>query len=61
VIFFSTHPFIMMMMSPKSQQSNRVQQELEALRQKHLAKSQRQKLKDCECVIDSFVLVRSVQ
>lgn len=51
----------MMMMSPKSQQSNRVQQELEALRQKQLAKSQRQKLKDCECVIDSFVLVRSVQ
>jgi putative glutathione S-transferase len=46
----------MMMMSPKSQQSNRVQQELEALRQKQLAKSQRQKLKDCESKFDSILL-----
>ena len=32
---------------PGSAQGNRVRQELEQLRQKHLAKNQRDKLKDC--------------
>lgn len=35
------------MSATKSSQGSRVQQELEVLRQKQLAKSQRDKLKDC--------------
>lgn len=37
------------MSASKSSQGNRVQQELEVLRQKQLAKNQRDKLKDCKC------------
>ena len=44
------------MSASKSSQGNRVQQELEVLRQKQLAKSQRDKLKDCT---SSFVVARS--
>ena len=36
------------MSASKSSQGSRVQQELEVLRQKQLAKNQRDKLKDCE-------------
>jgi hypothetical protein len=36
--------------STRSKQGTRVQQELEILRQKQLAKSQRNKLKDCTLV-----------
>jgi hypothetical protein len=44
-------------MAAKSAQGNRVQQELEALRSKHLASERRDKLKDCACpAVLSFVL-----